>query len=125
VPVEQGQQDPFTVADLLGEHAAAGATEHVDRATEAMRGANHAAVGPITGPDAYAVVGLLAELVHRLPQLLDYLARGLRRATPPSTTTTAATTAPAPSAKRTAPSLTPAGPGRCPAVQGLPPQEGR
>jgi len=40
------------------------------------------ASGPVNGPDAYAVVGALAELVHRLPQLLDYLGRGLRRARP-------------------------------------------
>ena len=55
---------------------------HVDRASESVRAANHAALGPVTGPDAYAVVGALAELVHRLPQLLDYLGRGLRRADP-------------------------------------------
>lgn len=52
----------------------------VDEASEAIRAANHAAHGPVTGPDAYAVVGPLAELVHRLPQLLNYLACGLRRA---------------------------------------------
>lgn len=56
--------------------------QHVDGAAEAVRAANHAAHGPLTGPDAYAVVGALAELVHRLPQLLDHLARGLRRADP-------------------------------------------
>ncbi|GAA4875676.1 hypothetical protein [Actinomycetospora straminea] len=57
-------------------------TRHIDQASESVRAANHAALGPVTGPDAYAVVGGLAELVHRLPQLLDYLGRGLRRAEP-------------------------------------------
>lgn len=56
--------------------------EHVDRAANAIRSANHAAHGPVTGPEASAVVCSLAELVHRLPQLLDYLAHGLRRADP-------------------------------------------
>ena len=55
---------------------------HVDQAAEAIRAANHAVYGPVTAPEAYAVVGALAELVRRLPQLLDYLARGLRRADP-------------------------------------------
>lgn len=66
--------------------------QHVERASEAIRAANHASLGPVTGPDAYAVVGSLAELVHRVPQLLDFLSRGLRRVAPPSTTTTAAPT---------------------------------
>lgn len=56
--------------------------QHLDAAAENVRQANHASRGPLTGPDAYAVVGSLAELVHRLPQLLDYLTRGLRRADP-------------------------------------------
>ena len=56
--------------------------QHVDHAAESIRAANHAALGPLNGPDAYAVVGSLAELAHRLPQLLDYLGRGLRRADP-------------------------------------------
>lgn len=55
---------------------------HIDQASEAVRAANHAARGRVTGPGAYAVVGGLAELVHRLPQLLDHLARGLGRAEP-------------------------------------------
>jgi hypothetical protein len=54
----------------------------VDEASEAIRAANHAARGPVTGPDAYAVVGSLTELVQRLPQLVDHLVRGLRRADP-------------------------------------------
>jgi hypothetical protein len=56
--------------------------QHVERASEAIRAANHASLGPVTGPDAYAVVGSLAELVHRVPQLLDFLSRGLRRVDP-------------------------------------------
>lgn len=55
---------------------------HVDAASESIRAANHAAHGPVTGPDAYDAVGSLAELIRRLPQLLDHLARGLRRADP-------------------------------------------
>lgn len=54
----------------------------VDEASESIRAANHAAAGPVTGSDAYPIVGSLGELVHRLPQLVDYLARGLRRADP-------------------------------------------
>ncbi|MDD7942572.1 hypothetical protein PHK61_29585 [Actinomycetospora lutea] len=54
--------------------------QYVDCASEAVRAANHAALGAVTGPDAYAVIGSTAELVHRLPQLLDFLGRGLRRA---------------------------------------------
>jgi hypothetical protein len=58
----------------------------VNEASESIRAANHTARGPVTGPDAYAVVGSLAELVHRLPQLLVYLARGLSRSDPANTT---------------------------------------
>ena len=43
--------------------------------------ANHATVrGAITATDAYDVVGNLNELANRLPQLLDFLKRSLRRA---------------------------------------------
>ncbi|MDD7939769.1 hypothetical protein PHK61_15200 [Actinomycetospora lutea] len=55
----------------------------IERAADAVRSANHATMrGALDGPETYAVVGNLAELIHRLPQLLDYLARGLRRAAP-------------------------------------------
>ncbi|MEJ2889718.1 hypothetical protein [Actinomycetospora aeridis] len=56
--------------------------QHLDAAAENIRQANHASREPVTRPDAYAVVGSLAELVHRLSQLLDYLARGLGCADP-------------------------------------------
>lgn len=56
--------------------------QHVEAAAESVRAANHAAHEPLTGPGAHDVVGSLAELVRRLPQLLGYLARGLRRADP-------------------------------------------
>jgi hypothetical protein len=46
-----------------------------------LRAANHATVrGPITATEAYDVVGHLDDLAHRLPQLLDFLTRSLRRA---------------------------------------------
>ncbi|NMO91803.1 hypothetical protein [Actinomycetospora sp. TBRC 11914] len=46
-----------------------------------LRAANHATVrGPITATEAYDVVGHLDDLAHRLPQLLDFLIRSLRRA---------------------------------------------
>ena len=55
----------------------------IERAAEAVRAANHStAHGPLDGPQAYGAVGNLAALVGRLPQLLDYLARSLRRADP-------------------------------------------
>lgn len=54
--------------------------QNVDHASEAVRAANHFAHGPVSGPDASTVVGSLVELVHRLPQLLDHLARGLQGA---------------------------------------------
>ena len=57
--------------------------QHIDTASEAVRAANHATVrATLDGPEAYAVVGGLAELAGRLPQLLDYLSRSLRRADP-------------------------------------------
>jgi hypothetical protein len=55
----------------------------VERAAEAVRSANHAtARGVLDGPEACAVVSNLAELVRRLPQVLDFLSRSLRRADP-------------------------------------------
>ncbi|WP_328304786.1 hypothetical protein [Actinomycetospora sp. NBC_00405] len=55
----------------------------LERAAEAVRSANHATVrGVLDGPEACAAVGNLAELVRRLPQVLDFLARSLRRADP-------------------------------------------
>jgi hypothetical protein len=57
--------------------------QHIDTASDAVRAANHATMrGPLDGPESYAVVGGLAELTGRLPQLLDYLSRSLRRADP-------------------------------------------
>ena len=57
------------------------AARDVERAAEALRDASHASHhGLVDGPGAYAVVGNLVELTGRLPQLLDYLARSLRRA---------------------------------------------
>ncbi|GAA4843835.1 hypothetical protein GCM10023201_38480 [Actinomycetospora corticicola] len=46
-----------------------------------LRAANHATVrGAITPTETYDVVGNLDDLAHRLPQLLDFLVRSLRRA---------------------------------------------
>ncbi|MDD7938071.1 hypothetical protein PHK61_06530 [Actinomycetospora lutea] len=57
--------------------------QHVDTASDAVRAANHATMrAPLDGPESYAVVGGLTELAGRLPQLLDYLSRSLRRADP-------------------------------------------
>lgn len=57
--------------------------QHIDTASESVRAANHATMrAPLDISEAYAVVGGLAELVGRLPQLIDYLARSLRRADP-------------------------------------------
>ena len=53
----------------------------VDRAADQLRSANHATVrASITATDAYDVVGSLDDLADRLPQLLDFLTRSLRRA---------------------------------------------
>lgn len=50
-------------------------------AAEAISTANHAIVaGVIELTDAYDVVGHLDDLVHRLPQLVGYLARTAERA---------------------------------------------
>lgn len=57
--------------------------QHIDTASEAVRQANHSTMrAPLDVPGAYPVVGGLAELVGRVPQLLDYLSRSLRRADP-------------------------------------------
>ncbi len=57
--------------------------QHIDIAGEAVRRANHSTMrAPLDIPGAYSVVGGLAELAGRLPQLLDYLYRLLRRADP-------------------------------------------
>lgn len=57
------------------------AAHDVERAADAIRAANHSSHhGRVDAPGAYAVVGNLVELAGRLPQLLDYLARSLRRA---------------------------------------------
>lgn len=53
---------------------------HVDDASTALRNANHATFREtVTVTDAYDVVGSAAELVHRFPQLLGYLARSIGR----------------------------------------------
>ncbi len=53
----------------------------VDQAADQLRAANHATVrGAITATEAYDVVGNLDDLARRLPQLLDFLIRSLRRA---------------------------------------------
>ena len=53
----------------------------VGQAAEQLRNANHATVrGAITATAAYDVVGNLDDLARRLPQLVDYLTRSLRRA---------------------------------------------
>lgn len=50
-------------------------------AADAISGANHATVRePVALTDAYDVVGHLDDLVHRLPQLVEYLARTAERA---------------------------------------------
>jgi hypothetical protein len=55
----------------------------IERAAEAVRSANHATVrGVLDGPEVWAVVSNLAELIRRLPQVLDFLTRSLRRADP-------------------------------------------
>ncbi|PVZ10012.1 hypothetical protein [Actinomycetospora cinnamomea] len=55
----------------------------IERAAEAIRSANHATGrGVLDGLEASAAVGDLAELVRRLPQVLDFLTRSLRRADP-------------------------------------------
>jgi hypothetical protein len=53
----------------------------VDQAAEQLRAANHATIrSAITATEAYDVVGNLDDLARRLPQLLDFLTRSLRRA---------------------------------------------
>ena len=49
-------------------------------AADQLRAANHAIVrGSITATEAYEVVGSLDDLAGRLPQVLDFLVRSLRR----------------------------------------------
>jgi hypothetical protein len=53
----------------------------LDQAADQLRAANHATVrGAITATEAYDVVGNLDDLARRLPQVLDFLTRSLRRA---------------------------------------------
>jgi hypothetical protein len=55
----------------------------IEQAADALRAANHSAMcGHLDGPQSYSAVGNLAELAGRLPQVLDYLVRSLRRADP-------------------------------------------
>jgi excisionase family DNA binding protein len=57
--------------------------EQVGTAAGAVRAANHAAMSAaLTAPDTSAVVGALTDLAHRLPQLLEHVARPLRIADP-------------------------------------------
>ena len=56
---------------------------HIDTASDAVRAANHATMrAPLGAPETCIVVGGLGELAGRLPQLLDYLSRSLRRTRP-------------------------------------------
>jgi hypothetical protein len=53
----------------------------VAASADQLRAANHATVrGAISPTEAYDVVGNFDDLAHRLPQLLDFLVRSLRRA---------------------------------------------
>ncbi len=54
--------------------------ELTETAAEAIRAANHLIISPgeTTVPDVYRVLGELAALSRRLPQLYDQLARNLR-----------------------------------------------
>ena len=55
----------------------------IERAADAVRSANHATMrGALDGPQSAVVVGNLVELAQRLPQVLDFLSRSLRRADP-------------------------------------------
>jgi hypothetical protein len=52
----------------------------IGEAADQLRKANHATVrGAITATEAYDVVGNLNDLACRLPQLLEFLSRSLRR----------------------------------------------
>ena len=54
-------------------------------AADAIRAANHSTMrGALDGPESYGVIGNLVELVQRLPQVLDFVARSLHRADPAS-----------------------------------------
>ncbi len=53
----------------------------IAQAADQLRMANHATVSrSISATEAYDVVGNLDDLARRLPQLLDFLTRSLRRA---------------------------------------------
>lgn len=55
----------------------------IEYAATSVRAANHSTLrGPLTAPETYAAVGNLVELMQRLPQVLDFLIRSLRRADP-------------------------------------------
>ncbi|GAA4940172.1 hypothetical protein EV188_106244 [Actinomycetospora succinea] len=55
----------------------------IERAADAVRSANHATMrSPITPPDAYDVVGGLADLARRVPQLVEFLTRAMSAAEP-------------------------------------------
>lgn len=57
--------------------------EQVGTAAGAVRAANHAAMSAaLTAPETSAVVAALTDLAHRLPQLLEHVARPLRTADP-------------------------------------------
>ena len=55
----------------------------IEYAATAVRAANHSTMrGGLDGPETGAVVENLVDLVQRLPQVLDFLVRSLRRADP-------------------------------------------
>ena len=57
----------------------------VGQAADAIRTANHSTMrGALDGPESYDVVESLVELVQRLPQVLDFVARSLHRVDPAS-----------------------------------------
>lgn len=55
----------------------------IERAADAVRSANRATMrAALDAPESYDVLGNLVELVQRLPQVLDFVGRSLRRADP-------------------------------------------
>lgn len=57
--------------------------QDIERAADAVRAANHSTMrGPLTVAETYAVIGSLVDIAARLPQVLDFLTRSIRRADP-------------------------------------------
>ena len=55
----------------------------IEDAAEDVRRANHSTMrGVLDGPECCVVVGNLVELLQRLPQVVGFLSRSLRRADP-------------------------------------------